>query len=288
MIQLKNYTLKEDISLSPEMLTIYIEQLWSELFANNQEDHFLLLCRVKFNDLNLGYRTLGHLIKVNYEDKGLFINYLSERLTILDDSYIHNPISQISFSYIIKSGKCLDEKRALQTMDNKELTVHNFNNMNLPISMNPSDYGNIIISNIITEEGLTFERFIVVNGNKTYQIDVIESGKVNKVTILGAINLSWTDVLISEEQDLFKREIKKSTIYFMDGEVILRKKEIPPKIFTTSTDLLTVIPFIVVCVPTSLVTTGVKLFEGVIVELLPSLHTELPELPLSNGKYLFN
>jgi len=53
MIQLKNYTLKEDISLSPEMLSIYIEQLWSELFANNLEDHFLLLCRVKFNDTNL-------------------------------------------------------------------------------------------------------------------------------------------------------------------------------------------------------------------------------------------
>lgn len=215
MIQLQNYTLKEDISLSPEMLGIYIEQLWQEIFVNAKEDHMLLLCRVKFNDQSLGYRTLGHLIKVNYEDKELFTNYLSERLTILDDSYIYNPICQISFSYIIKSGKCLDEKRALQTVDNKELTVHNFNNMNLPISMNPSDYGTIIISNIITEEGITFERFIVVNRDKTYQIDVIENGQVNRVRILGAINLSWVDTLLSEEQDLFKREIKKSTIYFM-------------------------------------------------------------------------
>jgi len=232
MIQLQNYTLKEDISLSPEMLGIYIEQLWQEIFVNAKEDHMLLLCRVKFNDQSLGYRTLGHLIKVNYEDKELFTNYLSERLTILDDSYIHNPICQISFSYIIKSGKCLDEKRALETVDNKELTVHNFNNMNLPISMNPSDYGTIIISNIITEEGITFERFIVVNRDKTYQIDVIENGQVNRVRILGAINLSWVDTLLSEEQDLFKREIKKSTIYFMDGEVVLRKKEIPCKPFS--------------------------------------------------------
>ena len=232
MIQLQKYTLKEDISLSPEMLSIYIEQLWQEIFVNAKEDHMLLLCRVKFNDQNLGYRTLGHLLKVNYEDKELFTNYLSERLTILDDSYIHNPISQISFSYIIKSGKCLDEKRALETVDNKELTVHNFNNMNLPITMKPAVYGRIIISNIITEEGVTFERFIVENGNKTYQIDVIENGQVNRVRILGAINLSWIDTLLSEEQDLFKREIKKSTIYFMDGEVVLRKKEIPCKPFS--------------------------------------------------------
>ena len=232
MIKLQNYTLKDDISLSPEMLTNYIEQLWLEIFVNAKEDHMLLLCRVKFNDQNLGYRTLGHLIKVNYEDKELFINYLSERLTILDDSYNYNPICQISFSYIIKSGKCLDEKITLQNVDTKELTVHNFNNMNLPISMNPAVYGKIIISNIITEEGITFERFIVVNRDKTYQIDVLENGQVNRVTILGAINLSWFDTLLSEEQDLFKREIKKSTIYFMDGEVVLRKKEIPCKPFS--------------------------------------------------------
>jgi hypothetical protein len=113
MIQLTNYSLKEDISLSPEMLTIYIEQLWLEIFVKAKEDHMLLLCRVKFNDTNLGYRTLGHLIKVNFEDRELFTNYLSERLTILDDSYIHNPICQISFSYIFKSGKCIDEKITL-------------------------------------------------------------------------------------------------------------------------------------------------------------------------------
>ena len=45
------------------MLAIYIEQLWSELFTNNLGDHFLLLRRVKFNETNLGNRTLGHLIK---------------------------------------------------------------------------------------------------------------------------------------------------------------------------------------------------------------------------------
>lgn len=210
------------------MLTIYIEQFWQEVFGN-KEDHLLLLCRVKFNELE--YRTLGHLIKVNYEDKELFTNYLSERLTILDESYIHNPICQISFSYIIKSGKCLDAERTLITMDNKKVTVHNFNNMNLPISMNPHDYGRVIVSNIITE-GITFERFIVVNKDKTYQIDVMEGGIVNRVTILGVIKLSWIDTLLSEEQDLFQREIKKSTIYFMDGEIILRKKEIPAKPFS--------------------------------------------------------
>jgi len=97
--------------------------------------------------------------------------------------------------------------------------------------MNPYDYGKVLVSNIIpaTLEGITFERFIVVSGNKTYQIDVFEGGKVNKVTILGSIKLSWIDTKVSD--DLIKREIKKSSIYFMDGEIILRKKELPAKPF---------------------------------------------------------
>jgi len=101
--------------------------------------------------------------------------------------------------------------------------------MVLPISMNPHDYGKVILSNII-HEGITFERFIVVNANKTYQIDVIEGGLINRVTILGNIELTWTDTKISGT-DIFKREIKKSTIYFMDGEIVLRKQMLPAKPF---------------------------------------------------------
>ena len=207
----------------------------SEVFIENKENHLFLLCKIKFEETEQGYRTLGHLVKINYEDKELFIDYLSERLTILSDSYVTHPISQMTFSYVIKSGKCLDENRTLllQNLTDKEITSHNFNNMDLPITMNPHDYGKVILSNIISD-GITFERFIVVGGagNKTYQIDVIEGGKVNRVTILGNINLSWTDTNVhGDETNFIKREIKKSSIYFMDGEIVLRKKELPAKPF---------------------------------------------------------
>lgn len=97
--------------------------------------------------------------------------------------------------------------------------------------MNPHDYGKVEISNIINE-GVTLERFIVTSGNKTYRIDMYDGGKVNKVTILGNINLSWIDSkLLEVGEDIFKREINKSTIYFMDGEIVLRKKELPAKPF---------------------------------------------------------
>jgi hypothetical protein len=38
---------------------------------------------------------------------------------------------------------------------------HNFNNLNLPITMNPHDYGEVQVSNIIKEGDIIFERYSV-------------------------------------------------------------------------------------------------------------------------------
>jgi hypothetical protein len=234
MVNLKTYPLK-DLTLSNEILSIYIDKFWSDVFEENKENHLYLLCKVKFADTEQGYRTLGHLVKINYEDKLSFLEYLSERLSILSDAYVSVPINQMTFSYMIKKGKCEDENRTLlqHNHSDKDLTIHNFNNMNLPITMDPSKYGEIRLSNIIEEKSVVFERFFVVNGNKTYQIDVYETikGQINNVTILGNINLSWKDTGLSTDSNYFKREIKKSTIYFKDGLITLRKKELPAKAF---------------------------------------------------------
>ena len=110
--------------------------------------------------------------------------------------------------------------------------------MNLPITMDPFKYGNVEISNMIKEKDEIFERFIIIKDNKTFRIDVydgvhgwseIKCNKVNKISILGNIKLSWIDTRLDENSNYFKREIGKSTIYFLDGEIILRKKELPAK-----------------------------------------------------------
>lgn len=110
-------------------------------------------------------------------------------------------------------------------------STHNFNNMVLPISMNPADYGDILSDSFVQVDNLSIHRFIVKNGNRIYQIDISSDGLVNTVTILGAINLSWVDTKISS--DIFMREIKKSTIYFMDGVVVLRKQILNAKPFNS-------------------------------------------------------
>jgi hypothetical protein len=43
------------------------------------------MCKVQFEDDSMAYRTLGHLRKVNFTDKELFIEYLSARLELVGE-----------------------------------------------------------------------------------------------------------------------------------------------------------------------------------------------------------
>jgi hypothetical protein len=102
--------------------------------------------------------------------------------------------------------------------------------MELPISMNPVDYGEILLNNKIQINGELVNRFVVEKGTRSYIIDSNLDNSVNKVRIQGPIDLSWIDTLISN--DVFKRDIGKSSIYFMGGERILLKKVLSAKPYT--------------------------------------------------------
>jgi hypothetical protein len=228
VIKLKNYSIN-NLTLTNEQLESYINNFWVDIFNNIKDtSHLMLMCKVQFTDEATGYRTLGNLRKVNFEDKELFIEYLTQRLSILSDSYVTLPISNIIFSYIIKEGQTTENRALLQDLTDRPNTNHSFNNMVLPISMNVEDYGNLLASTQFE----TFTRYIVTSGSRIYKIEVSLDGLINNVTILGHIDLSWTNTKISEAtSDIFKREIKKSTIYFMDGEIVLRKQILPAKPF---------------------------------------------------------
>jgi hypothetical protein len=189
----------------------------------------MLMCKVHFTEESLGYRTLGHLRKVNFSDKELFIEYLLERLGILTESYVSQPLNKITFTYIIKNGLAPDTRSLITGEEVVKPSTHRFNNMNLPLSMNPSDYGTVELDNIIQVEDSQLHRYMVTNMNYTYRIDQSLDGLTNNIKILGAIDLNWTDTKL--EDNLFKRVIGKSTLYIMDGVIVLRKKQLNAKPF---------------------------------------------------------
>lgn len=144
----------------------------------------MLLCKVEFKDETLGYRTIGHLRRVNLSDKELYLSYLTERLATLNEAYVTHPINKINFSYIEKDGAAPEDDRRLlhdvSAHSGSELTFHRFNNMLLPVTMKLEDYGIIRGSTSF----LTHTRYFINNGAKNYEIDVSNDGNVNKVTIL--------------------------------------------------------------------------------------------------------
>jgi hypothetical protein len=225
MIKTKTYSIKNQL-LTNKVLGAYINNFWDDIFSPIKDNqHLMLMCKIQYSEIELGYRTLGHLRRVNFNEKQLFIDYLISRLGILNDSYTSLAISKIVFSYVNVKGLATNKDRRLFTdLEDKSLSTHRFNNMNLPITMEPGDYGKILLSKVIDN----FTRFIVSSGKLLYQIDVSLDNLINKVTILGNIDLSWTDIKLD---DGFKREIGKSTIYFLDGEIVLRKQILPAKPF---------------------------------------------------------
>lgn len=234
MIKYINYKLNKELILTSEVLNYHLTKFWGEVFTSiNQNDkvkHLMVICKVKYSEdgNSENYKTLGPLRRVEFKDLELFNNYLSDRLGILTDSYNSNTISEIIFTYVIKEGEVSSEDRVLlEDLSDKETPFHEFSKVKLPVSMDPNDYGTIRgkiqIDNYI--------RFFVrnINNNRVYEIDVSLDQLTNKVSIIGASDLTWIDTKLSD--DSFKREIGKATFYFFDGELVLVKRTLPAKPF---------------------------------------------------------
>jgi len=175
MIKITTYPIANNIALSNEILGNIINNFWNDVFINIKDtSHLMLMCKVQFTESEMGYKTLGLLRKVNYTDKELFLEYLSQRLSVVSDSYTTIPIINITSSYIIKEGLATDNRRLLQDVSDKSLATHRFNNMNLPISMKPSDYGTVIGSTLFELENFT--RYFVTDNRKVFQLDVSLDG----------------------------------------------------------------------------------------------------------------
>jgi len=234
MIKYKTYNLNKELILTNEVLYNHVLLFWDDVFSPINLDvkvkHLMVLCKVIYSedDSESNYKTLGPLRRAEFKDLELFNNYLSARLGILIDSYNSNSISEIIFTYVIKDGNVSPENRLLlEDYTDKDITFHEFNKIKLPVSMNPSDYGTIRGQTLI--EGQM--RYFVKNNNnnRVYEINISQDNLTNYVSIIGASDLKWIDTKINE--NLFRREIGKVTLYFLEGELVLVKRLLSAKPF---------------------------------------------------------
>jgi hypothetical protein len=112
------------------------------------------MCKVKYTDPSLGFRSIANMRAINNTDQELYIDYLIDRLGVLTDAYKVTHINQIVFTYVKKNGVA-DEKRKLLTDATYQVATHAFNNMNLPLTMDPHKYGTVVTEQFISSENAT-------------------------------------------------------------------------------------------------------------------------------------
>ncbi len=127
MFKIKSYSFN-NFTLTNELLRVYITVFWDEIFSyiiKNGDKHLMLMCKVELSEIELGYRTLGNLRIVNYSDKELYIEYLTEKLDFIElldlenSFYTIHPISKITFTYIVKEGLAPENRALLQDLSKK-------------------------------------------------------------------------------------------------------------------------------------------------------------------------
>lgn len=118
LLNKKVYNLGPSTILGKLIINHYLNLFWSEVFStitSNENPKYLnILFQVNFKDETLGYRTIGHLRKVNFSDKKAYIDYISHKLGVLNDAYKSNEIASITISYIITEGPAPKAKEIIE------------------------------------------------------------------------------------------------------------------------------------------------------------------------------
>jgi len=145
------------------------------------------------------------------------LEYLLDRIGILEDAYKNVPIINLVFSYGVREGKIIS---TLGNKRNKNIKFHKFYKNNLPIAHLPEDYGKVHyrIGDTYTI-GVDKITVIIMECSPHDNINKIKYIKNNKLLF------TWEDKIVSPNKII--REIGKSIYHFEDGKIkifMLRKK----------------------------------------------------------------
>ena len=143
------YNLTGLTSLNSQTLKTHVDLFWKDIFKEiNDKDpdtHLLVIVRVKFEDVNVGYRSIADMRRVNFTDREEFKKYLVHRLGLLTDSYQTDPVTEIIFSYKVVKGQAPDTKITFVHKESQyNLKKHSFNNIPIPLTMKPEEFGEVL------------------------------------------------------------------------------------------------------------------------------------------------
>lgn len=191
-----------------------LNKFWNKIqnkFTN--DNHMFILFKIQYiTGENL---SIGKLQRLNKEDKTWYIQYMLNFISLKSEFYKESQIEALIFSYGFKNGKS-ENKYAIPFGG----SFQSYGKSQLPISMNPLDFG-IITDKIITENKIIY----IIHSEKGETISFIEFKDYNdiKISKSGKTLLTFKD---KKSESGFMRIIDNKTFYFENGQQILFTNEI--------------------------------------------------------------
>jgi hypothetical protein len=189
-------------------------KFWSQIENKfTEHNHMFILFKIKY--VNGEIATIGNLQRINNSDKDWYINWIISNMEFKSEYYNETQIDLFIISYGFKDGT-IENKDIL----NKNILFQNYKNNNLPISMNPLDFGKVLTINKLGSETL----YILQTKNDLI-IKILKSENQNSIEIFKDANLivKFTDLKLSENR--FLRKIDNNEFYFENNQQILFSKE---------------------------------------------------------------
>ena len=203
------YKLPETQVLSKPLITEYIDKFFTFIFQeiNEKEQYLVIIFRIMLASGNI--KTVTKLQKLNRGNKEQLIDLINNKIGLVQDSYFNEPITSIIISYGIRKGALTES-----TLDLKETSTishHIYYNNKLPISLNPEDYGKILI-----HDDQTY--LIALKKNVELYLKVIDSNHHIKLFKNSQLMYEWIDYINLKDKSI-TREIGKTTIFWIGGEI---------------------------------------------------------------------
>ena len=205
---------------------VWSEKLFSDIFNQfkskvenlfTEENHMYILFKIRYDTNEIV--TIGSLQRINKNDLSWYSEWVINNLLIKSEEYKDTGILELIFSYGFKD-EIISDKPKLKI----DLKFQNINNLKIPVSSNPLDFG-ILISKIENN-------FFLSNDGNIFKIKKFENfNELEMFDDKGKSVLKWEDKFISDNK--FERLINGTSFIYEDNTQIFSSKAIKTKFINT-------------------------------------------------------
>jgi len=147
---------------------------------------------------------------LNKNDINYYISYINDILSIKNNDYKALPLYKIIINYGIRDGLAIKKEESFNSKS-KNIILHRYKHFNLPLTINPLEYGDLIHYDKKT-------KMYIIQFKPLTIAKIYTSKNINKVEFLksGKVILSYEDKIIND--NTFERIIGSNHYTLENGK----------------------------------------------------------------------